>query len=70
MPANPCWSWFSTSNPPGAYRCDGPPHEFVELILGLADHNSTPIEIGVKAVELVAGAYESARANAPVKVAP
>ena len=47
-----------------------PPHEFVEMILGLADHNSAPIEIGVKAVELVAGAYESARANAPVKVAP
>ncbi len=40
------------------------------MILGLADHNSAPIEIGVKAVELVAGAYESARANAPVKVAP
>ena len=61
---------FDMERDSGAYRCDGPPHEFVELILGLADHNSAPIEVGVKAVELVAGAYESARTNAPVKVAP
>ena len=54
----------------GAYRCDGPPHEFVELILGLTDRNSAPVEVGVKAVELVAGAYESVRTHAPVKVAP
>lgn len=54
----------------GAYRCDGPPHEFVELILGLTDQNSSPVEIGVKAVELVAGAYQSAEKNAPVTISP
>ncbi|MCI0626913.1 MAG: hypothetical protein L0387_35585 [Acidobacteria bacterium] len=26
----------------GAYRCDEPPHQFIELILGLTDCNDTP----------------------------
>ena len=54
----------------GAYRCDGPPHEFIELILGLTEYNSAPIEIGVKAVELIAGAYTSVNTHAPVTVSP
>ena len=43
----------------GAYRCDGPPHELVELTLGLTDRNSSPGDIGRRAVEIVHAAYES-----------
>ncbi len=43
----------------GAYRCDGPPHEFVELILGLTEHNHAPGEIGLKTVQVLEAAYRS-----------
>lgn len=52
----------------GAYGCDGPPHEFVELILGLTEQNSSPVEIGLRAVELIDSAYRSARTSQPVEV--
>lgn len=43
----------------GAYRCDGPPHELVELTLGLTDRNSSPGDVGRRAVEIVHAAYAS-----------
>jgi predicted dehydrogenase len=43
----------------GAYRCDGPPHEFVELILGLTRENHAPGEVGLKTVQVLEAAYRS-----------
>jgi predicted dehydrogenase len=43
----------------GAYRCDGPPHEFVELILGLTKENHAPGELGLKTVQVLEAAYRS-----------
>ena len=43
----------------GAYRCDGPPHQLVELALGISDQNSSPGDIGRRAVEIVHAAYQS-----------
>jgi len=52
----------------GAYACDGPPHEFVELILGLTDTISSPIEIGLRSVELIDAAYRSAQSNLSIRI--
>ena len=50
---------FDVGADDGAYRCDGPPHELVELTLGLTDRNSSPGDVGRRAVEIVHAAYES-----------
>ena len=52
----------------GAYRCDGPPHELVELTLGLTDSNSSPGDVGRRAVEIVHAAYESHTAGRRVAI--
>ena len=52
----------------GAYRCDGPPHQLVELALGLTNHNSTPGDIGRRAVEVVHAAYESHATGRRVRI--
>ncbi len=44
----------------GTYACDGPPNNFVDLILGKTDENLTPGEVGMKAIEMVDAAYRSA----------
>lgn len=44
----------------GAYACDGPPNNFVDLILGNTDENMTPGVVGMKAIEMVDAAYRSA----------
>jgi len=43
----------------GAYRCDEPPHQFVELILGLTNQNNAPGEVALRAVEIIDAAYRS-----------
>jgi predicted dehydrogenase len=52
----------------GTYRCDQPPHEFVELILGLSDENHAPGEIGLSAVEIIDAAYRSFRSGKSERV--
>ena len=47
----------------GAYQCDGPLHNFVELILGLDDANLSPGYCGLRAVELLDAAYRSSRSG-------
>jgi len=40
-------------------QCDGPPHQFVELVLGLTKQNNSPGEIAMRSVELLDAAYRS-----------
>ena len=50
----------SVSPGDGAYRCDDPPHEFIELILGLTTENHAPGTVALRAVEILDAAYRSA----------
>ena len=53
----------------GAYECDGPPNNFVDLILGKTQENNAPGIVGMKAIELVDAAYRSvASGGGPVDV--
>lgn len=52
----------------GAYQCDAPPHQFVELILGLTKSNPSPGEIGMRAVEILDTAYRSVKSGRVEKV--
>jgi len=47
----------------GAYLCDGPPHQFVDLILGLTKENNSPGEVAMHAVEILDAAYRSYRSG-------
>lgn len=47
----------------GAYLCDGPPHQFVDLILGLTKINNSPGEVAMHAVEILDAAYRSCRSS-------
>lgn len=47
----------------GAYQCDGPIHNFVELILGLDAQNLSPGITGMRAVEILDAAYRSSRSG-------
>jgi predicted dehydrogenase len=44
----------------GAYTCDGPPNNFVDLVLGKATQNWSPGEAAMRSVELLDAAYRSA----------
>jgi predicted dehydrogenase len=44
----------------GGYECSGPPHNFVDLILGRTDVNWSPGEAAMRSVELLDAAYRSA----------
>jgi predicted dehydrogenase len=44
----------------GAYSCDGPPHNFVDLVLGKTETNFAPGEAAMRSVELLDAAYRSA----------
>ncbi len=44
----------------GAYACDGPPHRFIDLILGIEERNDSPGEAAARSVELLDAAYRSA----------
>lgn len=44
----------------GAYSCEGPPHNFVDLVLGKTEANYAPGQTAMRAVELLDAAYRSA----------
>ncbi len=44
----------------GAYSCEGPPHNFVDLVLGRATINWSPGEAAMRSVLLLDAAYRSA----------
>ena len=44
----------------GAYACNGPPNNFVALIIGKTDENITPGAVGMRAIEMMDAAYRSA----------
>jgi len=44
----------------GRYTCDGPPHNFVDLVLGKTATNHAPGEAALRSVELLDAAYRSA----------
>lgn len=52
----------------GDYRCDGPPNQFVELILGLTKRNDSPGEVALHSVEILDAAYRSSRSRKVEKV--
>lgn len=58
--------------PPGAgeYRCDAPPHRFVDLVLGRDVVNSSPPEVAARSVELLEAAYRAAASGRRESVAP
>jgi predicted dehydrogenase len=44
----------------GSYQCEGPPHNFVDLILGKTSTNWSPGEAAMRSVLLLDAAYQSA----------
>lgn len=72
------WLWRHDSGPreialppaAGAYHCDGPVDAIVDLARGRAVVNRSPLELGVRTVELLAAAYESMATGAVAHVAP
>lgn len=47
----------------GAYLCDGPPNQFVDLIAGRTSRNDAPGTVGLRAVEILDAAYRSDRSG-------
>jgi predicted dehydrogenase len=47
----------------GAYSCDGPPNNFVDLILGKTTVNHAPGEAAMRSVMILDAAYRSARSG-------
>lgn len=47
----------------GSYQCDVPPHQFVELILGLTKQNYSPGKVAMRSVEILDAAYRSSRSG-------
>jgi predicted dehydrogenase len=47
----------------GVYTCDGPPNNFVDLILGKTTQNLSPGEAAMRSVMLVDAAYRSAQSG-------
>jgi predicted dehydrogenase len=52
----------------GAYTCDGPPNNFVDLVLGKTTENWSPGESALRSVELLDAAYRSAASGQPERV--
>jgi predicted dehydrogenase len=52
----------------GAYTCDGPPHNFIDLVLGKTTTNSAPGEAAMRSVLLLDAAYRSAVSGQVEKV--
>ena len=44
----------------GAYTCDGPPNNFIDLVLGNTSENWSPGESAMRSVLLLDAAYRSA----------
>ncbi len=51
----------------GEYTCEGPPNNFVDLILGKTEVNWAPGWAAARSVELLDAAYRSARSGRPEK---
>ena len=47
----------------GAYSCEGPPNNFIDLILGKTTINSAPGEAGMRSVMILDAAYRSAKSG-------
>ena len=47
----------------GAYSCDGPPNNFVDLVLGSTETNFAPGDAAMRSVELLDAAYRSANSG-------
>jgi len=47
----------------GGYSCEGPPANFIDLVLGKTTENHAPGWAGLRAVELLDAAYRSARSG-------
>ena len=56
------------SDDAGNYVCDGPPNNFVDLILRKTDTNLTPGEVAMRGVEMIDAAYRSAISGRKEKV--
>jgi predicted dehydrogenase len=52
----------------GAYSCDGPPNNFVDLVLGKTEVNWSPGESAMRSVLLLDAAYRSAASGRPETV--
>lgn len=52
----------------GNYSCEGPPHNFVDLILGRTTTNFAPGEAAMRSVLLLDAAYRSARSGRPESI--
>jgi predicted dehydrogenase len=52
----------------GAYSCEGPPHNFIDLIVGKTDTNYAPGEAAMRSVLLLDAAYRSAISGQVEKV--
>jgi predicted dehydrogenase len=52
----------------GEYSCDGPPNNFVDLVLGKTDVNWSPGEAAMRSVELLDAAYRSAASGVAERV--
>ncbi len=62
------WS-FPVPEDGGSYSCEGPPNNFVDLILGYTTENWSPGEVAMRSVELLEAAYSSAHSGQPARVA-
>jgi predicted dehydrogenase len=54
----------------GAYQCDAPPAQFVDLIAGRTRENNSPGLVAMHAVEIIDAAYRSARTGRFEKIPP
>lgn len=52
----------------GGYECNGPPNNFIDLVLGKSDINWAPADAAMRSVELLDAAYRSARSGQPETV--
>jgi len=54
----------------GTYDCNGPPHNFADLVLGKTTTNFAPGEAAMRSVELIDAAYRSSLSGAVENAAP
>lgn len=52
----------------GDYACDGPPHNFIDLVLGRTTENHAPGWAALRSVELLDAAYRSTLSGRPERV--
>jgi predicted dehydrogenase len=52
----------------GDYACDGPVHQFIDLIQGKESENFSPGDVAAKTIELIEAAYRSFASGQPEKI--